>query len=95
LIWIAYYKYRQHCSGWTGYTWNKQLFPNQNSFNNSTSKCLKTALEFASREGIHPHKKLPTMRSAMGIDPASKTPVPFDPLSETSAELTLKYRITL
>jgi hypothetical protein len=72
-------------SGWTGYTWNKQLFPDPKRFLHFLHQnALKTALNLHPAEGIHPHEECyPQMAAAMGIDPASKTPVPFDITSET------------
>ena len=73
------------CSGWTGYTWNKQLFPDPERFLQFLHQnALKTALNLHPAEGIHPHEECyPQMAEAMGVDPASNTPVPFDLTSET------------
>lgn len=67
-------------SGWTGYTWNKNLFHDPAAFlaflhqNN-----LKTALNLHPAEGIYPHEeKYPQMAKALGVDPASQQPIPFD-----------------
>ncbi|MBP7040824.1 MAG: DUF5110 domain-containing protein [Chloroflexi bacterium] len=67
-------------TGWTGYTWNKKLFPDPDAFlqflhqNN-----LKTALNLHPAEGIHPHEEQYTlMAQALGMDPTEQKPVPFD-----------------
>jgi putative sterol carrier protein len=67
-------------SGWTGYTWNRELFPDPPGFIAELHRRgLKTALNLHPAAGIYPHeKKYPDMATEMGIDPASKQPVPFD-----------------
>lgn len=79
-------------TGWTGYTWNKELFPDPESFlaflhdNN-----LKTALNLHPAEGVHPHEtQYEDMARALGIDPASNEPVPFDIASEIFARAYLE-----
>jgi alpha-glucosidase (family GH31 glycosyl hydrolase) len=69
------------CSGWTGYTWNKELFPDPPGFLDSLSQLgLKKSLNLHPAEGIHPHEEsYPQMAVAMGIDPASEKPVEFNP----------------
>ncbi len=68
------------CSGWTGYTWNRKLFPDPPGFIRSLHELgLKTGLNLHPSEGIWPHEEMyPQMASAMGIDPASQQPVRFD-----------------
>jgi alpha-glucosidase (family GH31 glycosyl hydrolase) len=45
------------CSGWTGYTWNRQLFPDPPAFINELHRRgLKTALNLHPAEGLHPHE---------------------------------------
>ncbi|HPS32068.1 MAG TPA: glycoside hydrolase family 31 protein [Anaerolineaceae bacterium] len=71
-------------SGWTGYTWNKELFPDPAAFLAflHTNK-LKTALNLHPAEGVHPHEaQYESMARAVGIDPATKEPVPFDITSD-------------
>lgn len=67
-------------SGWTGYTWNRELFPDPQGFLAWLhEKGLKTALNLHPADGVHPHEAdYPAMAAAMGIDPESKAPVPFD-----------------
>ncbi|MBC8170807.1 MAG: DUF5110 domain-containing protein, partial [Anaerolineae bacterium] len=44
-------------SGWTGYTWNRDLFPDPNSFIKFLHEIgLKTALNLHPADGIHPHE---------------------------------------
>jgi alpha-glucosidase (family GH31 glycosyl hydrolase) len=74
-------------SGWTGYTWNRALFPDPPAFLNFLhSLGLKTSLNLHPAEGIHPHEaRYPEMARAVGIDPASKEPVSFVPTDPTFA----------
>lgn len=67
-------------SGWTGYTWNKDLFPEPEKFIAELhSLGLKTALNLHPADGIHPHEAAyPKMAAALGVDPKSKQPLPFN-----------------
>jgi putative sterol carrier protein len=67
-------------SGWTGFTWNRELFPDPPGFIAELHRRgLKTALNLHPADGIYPHEeKYTEMAAEMGIDPASKQPVPFD-----------------
>ena len=66
--------------GWTGYTWNRALFPDPEGFIDWLhAKGLKTALNLHPADGIYPHEvQYPAMAAAVGIDAASQEPVPFD-----------------
>lgn len=67
-------------SGWTGYTWNKELFPDPAALTAWLhSQGLRTALNLHPAEGVHPHEiQYPQMAAHLGIDPASQDPIPFD-----------------
>ena len=67
-------------TGWTGYTWNSQLFPNPEALLQQLhQKNLKVALNLHPAEGIHPHEEdYQSMAAAVGQDPAHKQPVEFD-----------------
>ena len=67
-------------SGWTGYTWNRELFPDPPAFLAALHKRgLKTALNLHPAQGIHDHEaQYEAMCARLGVDPASKTPIPFD-----------------
>jgi alpha-glucosidase len=66
--------------GWTGYTWNKLLFPDPDRFlDRLHGDHLKTSLNLHPASGIQPWEEhYPEMARAMGVDPASKQYVPFD-----------------
>ena len=67
-------------SGWTGYTWNRDLFPDPPAFVDELHRRgLKVALNLHPAAGVHPHEEqYAAMAEAVGIDPAGEEPVPFD-----------------
>ncbi len=67
--------------GWSGYSWNKLLFPDPTQFLDKLhADQLKTSLNLHPASGIQPWETAyPAMARAMGIDPATKKYVPFDP----------------
>jgi alpha-glucosidase (family GH31 glycosyl hydrolase) len=69
------------CTGWTGYTWNRELFPDPGQFIQKLHRLgLKTALNLHPAEGIHPHEEqYDTFAQHMGLDPDAHKPIPFDP----------------
>jgi len=69
-----------HDLGWTGYTWNKMLFPDPDDFlARLHAEGLKTTLNLHPASGVQPWEAAyPAMAKAMGIDPASRKYVPFD-----------------
>jgi len=73
-------KTRNQSSGWTGYTWNKALFPDpQKTIDHIHLMGLKTALNLHPAEGVHDHEEQYTeFAKHMGVDPATKDPIAFD-----------------
>jgi len=67
--------------GWTGYTWNKVLFPDPDAFLKKLHEDgLKTTMNLHPASGIQPWEHAyPAMARAMGVDPATKKYIPFDP----------------
>lgn len=67
-------------SGWTGYTWNREYFPDPKDFIEKLHAMnLKTALNLHPADGIHPHEaQYEQFAEWMGLDPDSKEPIPFD-----------------
>jgi alpha-glucosidase (family GH31 glycosyl hydrolase) len=74
--------------GWTGYTWNRELFPDPPTFINWLhDQGLKTALNLHPADGVFPHEEqYADMARAVGIDPESGDPVPFNITDPTFAE---------
>jgi alpha-glucosidase len=66
--------------GWSGYTWNKLLFPDPDQFlARLHAEGLKTTLNLHPASGVQPWEAAyPAMARAMGIDPATRKYVPFD-----------------
>ncbi|MBQ7248049.1 MAG: DUF5110 domain-containing protein [Lachnospiraceae bacterium] len=71
-------------NGWTGYTWNEELFPDHVGFLSSLHEMnLRTALNLHPADGVRKHECMyPEMAMAAGIDPASGEPVLLDILSK-------------
>jgi alpha-glucosidase (family GH31 glycosyl hydrolase) len=69
-----------HGLGWTGYSWNKLLFPNPPAFLDYVhQQGLKATVNMHPASGVQPWEtRYPEMAKAMGIDPATKQYVPFD-----------------
>ena len=78
----------RHDLGWTGYTWNKLLFPDPDQFLAKIhAEGLKATLNLHPASGIEPWEKAyPAMAEAMGIDPATTKYVPFDIADKKFAE---------
>jgi len=66
--------------GWTGYTWNRELFPDPNGFIHWLhEQGLHTALNLHPAKGTHPHEEqYEQMAKWMGIDSSTKQSIPFD-----------------
>lgn len=66
-------------SGWTGYTWNPIFFPDPaDTIAWLHEQGLRTTLNLHPADGVAPHEAMyPEMAERMGIDPDSKTPIPF------------------
>jgi alpha-glucosidase (family GH31 glycosyl hydrolase) len=69
-----------HKLGWTGYSWNKLLFPDPDQFLKGIhQQGLRATVNIHPASGVQPWEDhYPEMARAMGIDPASKQYVPFD-----------------
>lgn len=67
-------------NGWTGYTWNLELFPDPPAFIDWLhGQGLRTALNLHPALGVRPYEAMyPEMARRMGLDPAEGKPVPFD-----------------
>ena len=66
--------------GWTGYTWNEELFPDPTAFIDWLHRQeLKTALNLHPADGVQPHEAMyAPMAQRLSIDPESRQPVVFD-----------------
>ena len=71
-------------AGWTGYTWNPEMFPDPKAMLDWLhERHLKVTLNDHPADGIRACEDLyPAMAREMGIDPESEYPVDFDASSE-------------
>lgn len=69
-----------HELGWSGYSWNKLLFPYPEQFlKRIHDEGLKVTLNLHPASGVQPWEdRYPEMAQAMGMDSAQKQYVPFD-----------------
>jgi alpha-glucosidase (family GH31 glycosyl hydrolase) len=67
-------------SGWTGYTWNRELFPDPAGFlKEMHARQLKVTLNVHPADGIAPHEEsYKDVSKQMGRDPESGDCIPFD-----------------
>lgn len=67
-------------SGWTGYTWNEELFPDYKEFLRWLhSKNLHVTLNVHPAEGVRGHESMyQDMAKALGIDTTHEDPIAFD-----------------
>lgn len=71
-------------NGWTGYSWNKELFPDYKAFLHFIKEHhLSCALNLHPADGVRKHEDMyPEMAAAMGMDPATGERVRFDILNQ-------------
>ncbi len=69
-----------HLDGWTGYTWNRDLFPDPEQFLSWLhEQGLKTALNLHPADGVGPHEaQYEAMTKRVGMEADGETAVPFD-----------------
>ena len=67
-------------SGWTGYTWNKELFPDPERFLSWLhARGMKTTLNVHPADGVQGYEDAyPEMAKRMGVDAKHEEPVNFD-----------------
>ena len=75
---------KKYGTGWTGYTWNEELFPDHVKFlSDLHSKGLKTTLNLHPHSGIRGFEKhYQTIAKHMGLDYENEEQVEFDPTNE-------------
>jgi alpha-glucosidase (family GH31 glycosyl hydrolase) len=71
-------------AGWTGYTWNKDLFPDPLAFAKDLhDRRLKITLNIHPHAGIHSHEEpYEELAKALGHDTTHEVPILFDPTSQ-------------
>ena len=80
-------------TGWTGYTWNHDLFPDPERFLTSLhERGLAVTLNVHPADGVRRHEAAyPDMARALGIDPESGVGIPFDITSREFVDAYLTY----
>jgi alpha-glucosidase (family GH31 glycosyl hydrolase) len=70
----------QYGSGWTGYTWNRDLVPDPPEFLRRVhARGLRVTLNVHPADGVQPYEDAyPAMAAALGRDPAEQEPIAFD-----------------
>lgn len=79
--WVDIQKsFGDNANGWTGYSWNKDLFPDHCKFlKDIQERGLKITLNLHPADGIRWWEDCyENMAKAMGVDPATKADIPFD-----------------
>ena len=91
--WHITYVDPKYGSGWTGYTWNKDLFPDPKEFMTWLhDENLKITLNLHPAEGVKGHEEmyLP-MAKALGVDYENEEPIEFDITSKDFMNAYFKY----
>lgn len=80
-------------SGWTGYTWNKELFPKPERFLKKLhDRGMRTTLNVHPADGVRAHEEMyPEMAKALGVDYEQEDPIICDPASPEYLEAYFKY----
>lgn len=81
-------RYKPKPNGWTGFTWEKKLFPDYKEFLAWTNKKnIETCLNLHPAAGVQKHEEIYTsFAKAMGVDTATHKSIPFDIISKKFAE---------
>lgn len=84
---------QKYGSGWTGFTWNRELFPNPEKFMEWLHEHnLKVTLNVHPADGIRAHEEMYLqMANALGRDVAKEAPLQMDVTDRTYMEAYFKY----
>ena len=80
-------------SGWTGYTWNRELFPDPDAFLQWLhDEGLKVTLNVHPADGVRPHEEMyEEMAKELDVDYQNEEPIPFDIADKRFREAYFKY----
>lgn len=84
---------KKYGTGWTGYSWNKKLFPNPKAFTSELNRRgLRVGVNLHDREGIAPHEDnyLP-MAKELGVDWENGQKIAFDFCNPKYIEAYFRY----
>ncbi len=79
--------------GWTGYTWNRELFPDPAGMMKELhERGMHVSLNVHPADGVRAHEEMyADMAKAMGVAPESELPIPFDVTDRKFMESYFKY----
>jgi alpha-glucosidase (family GH31 glycosyl hydrolase) len=80
-------------SGWTGYTWNRKLFPDPERFMNWLhQKNMHVTINVHPAEGVCAHEEMyRDMAEELGVDYTNEDPIPFDISDRNFLDAYFKY----
>lgn len=80
-------------SGWTGYTWNRELFPDPDRFLRALhERGMKTTLNVHPADGVRAHEDMyGDMARALGVEEKAEDPVLCDPADPDFLEAYFQY----
>ncbi|MEE1031756.1 MAG: glycoside hydrolase family 31 protein [Ruminococcus sp.] len=80
-------------SGWTGYTWNREFFPDPERFLKKLhDRGMRTTLNVHPADGVRAHEEMYVeMAKEMGVDYENEDPIICDPASPKYLENYFKY----
>ena len=80
-------------SGWTGYSWNTDLFPDYRKFlRDLQARNLKVTVNLHPADGVRPFEEAyEGMAKALDMDPEAKEVIPFDLTEQKSREAYFEY----
>ncbi|MCD8368647.1 MAG: glycoside hydrolase family 31 protein [Clostridiales bacterium] len=79
--------------GWTGYTWNRELFPDaEGMMKEIHENGMHFSLNVHPADGVRAHEEMyPAMAEALGMDAEQETPIPFDVTNPDFMDAYFKY----
>ena len=80
-------------TGWTGYTWNREFFPDPKRFLDQLhDRGLHVTLNLHPAQGVGAHEAAyPAMAEALGVDAAGGENIPFDVTSQRFMDAYFRY----
>ena len=79
--------------GWTGYTWNRELFPDPEAMMKQIhADGMHFSLNVHPADGVRAHEEMyPEMARALGVDAEHEAPIPFDVTDPAFMEAYFQY----
>lgn len=84
---------KKYGSGWTGYTWNRELFPDPERFLNKLHEMgMRATLNVHPADGVRAHEDAyPAMAKELGVDYENEDKIPFDASSRAFLEAYFRH----